>query len=126
MAVIDKRINIFPGDTLAIAFECRKPDTLDPLEYQRGQPVTPDSAYVRVKDQDDVWFELGGVGIEEAPMTIVPQTGNTYSDTGAIIKYTLPAIWTLVPGNYTIFATATFSDGLIRTEDKKFRVLEFR
>jgi hypothetical protein len=126
MAVPEKREQIFPGDTLPIAYECRKPDVVDPIRQDRGLPTTPDSAFVRVKDQDDEWLEIGGVGLTTVPATITPQTGETAYDTGAIISYTLPSEFTQIPGNYTMFITAIFSGDIIRTEDKKFRVLEYR
>lgn len=126
MAVPAKREQIFPGDTLPVAYECRKPDTDDPIHQSRGLPVTPDSAYVRMKDQDDAWIEIGGPGSTTAPATVIPATGATYADTGGIVKYTLPSTFTQIPGNYTLFITAIFDGDFILTEDKKLRVLEFR
>lgn len=126
MAVPEKREQIFPGDTLPVAFECRKPDPDDPIHQDRGLPTTPLSAFVRVKDQDDEWMEIGGPGSTTAPATIVPQTGVTSRDTGAIVKYTLGESFTQTPGNYTLFLTAEFEDDIVLTEDKKYRVLEFR
>lgn len=126
MAVPEKREGIFPGDTLPVAFECRQPDPTDPIHQDRGIPATPDTAFVRVKDQDDVWLELGGVGVTTVSMTITPATGITARDTGAIISYTLSSTFTQIPGNFTMYITAIFNGDLIRTVDKKFRVLEFR
>jgi hypothetical protein len=126
MAVPEQRQQIFPGDTLPVSYECRKPDVSDPIHQSRGLPTTPDFAYVRVKNQDDEWLEIGGPGIETATATIMPQTGTNPQDTGGIIKYTLPSEFTEIPGNYTLFTTAVFDGEIILTEDKKFRVLEYR
>jgi len=120
------REGIFIGDTLPVAYECRRPDPIDPLHYQNGVPATPISATVKVIDQDETWLPLGGPGTTEADMEITPATGVTRQDTGAIIKYTLPSSFTVVEGNYTMFITATFDNGVILTEDKKFRVLPYR
>ena len=92
-----------------------------------GLPATPLSAHVRLLDrQTGQFIDIGGAGDDTADATITPATGTTWSDKGAIVKYTLPAEFTEESGDFTLLTTAVFADGVILTEDRVFKVLEFR
>ena len=117
---------IFPGDTLPIAYECRKPDP-DNDRNTAGLPATPDSAYVRLLNrQTGIFVEIGGPGDDTVDAEITPATGTSYMDKGAIVRYTLPSTYTQEPGDYTLYMTAVFADGAILTEDRLFKVNEYR
>lgn len=124
MADIEK---IFQGDTLPVSYECRRPDPDDPIRYSGGWPATPVSAYARVRDTlSEVFLEIGGPGVITAPCTIEPATGSSRNDRGALVNFVVSSEFTQVPGTYVLYITAEFSDGAILTEDRKYRVNEFR
>lgn len=111
---------IFVGDSFAVLYEVRQ---LDPDNKMRpeGTPIDPLTAFVRCKnDSAEDLFLLTGTE-EEAPMEIEPSTANR----GALISYTLPAIFTDTPGNYEMFITATFTDGDVVTQNRRFQVMGF-
>lgn len=109
-----------------MAYECRQPDEDDPRNTG-GLPATPDSAYVRLLNrQTGEFVEIGGVGDDTVPAQIDPATGTTARDKGAIIRYTLPAEFTAQAGDFTLLTTAVFADGAVLTEDRIFKVLEYR
>lgn len=117
---------IFPGDTFPVAFECRQPDTENPRNVS-GLPDQPILAHVRVLNkQAGEFLALGGVGVEEASAVIEPKTGDLMADKGAIIRYTVDSAFTQTPGDFVLLMTAEFSDGAILTEDRQYKVNEFR
>lgn len=120
------KIRIFPGDTLPIAYECRRPDVAN-YRNTIGLPDQPVSATVRILNkQTGEFIDIDGVGVTVAPCTITPKTGTESTDTGAIVRYTVEADLTQTPGDYTLLMTAVFADGAILTEDKRYKVNEFR
>lgn len=111
---------------MPIAYECRKPDPNDERNTA-GLPATPTEAYVKLLDrQTGEFIEIGGPGEDSVPATIDPATGTEWNDLGAIIRYTLPSEFTTEPGDYTLFTTAVFDNGTILTEDKVFKINEYR
>lgn len=121
-----EREKIHPGDTLPVTFEMRRRDPTN-RNNSEGVPATPVSAYARLLDKGvGTFIEIGGPGELTAPCTIEAQTGATSRDRGGLVSYTLTSEFTTIPGNYTIYITATFADGVILTEDKVFQILEFR
>lgn len=124
-AIADKE-KIFVGDTFPVAYEMRKPDTVD-TRNTLGLPAQPSSAYARLYDrQIGDFLPIGGTGVFQVPVTIEPKTGDLKTDRGAILKYTVPTTFTQNPGTYTLWITAVFADGAILTEDRPFQVLEPR
>lgn len=123
---MSERERIFQGDTLPIVYETRKPNPDDPRD-SRGLPVTPSSAVARLFDrQGQTFLPVGGGTVITAACTIEPQTGPEEQDRGALVSYTVPAQFTAVPGDYSLYITATFPDGAVLTEDRQFKILEFR
>ena len=123
--MVDKE-KIYPGDTMSVAYEMRKPDPNDDRNTA-GLPATPTSAFVKLLDrQSGEFVELGGTGVDEVDATIEAATGEAWNDKGAIIRYTLPSAFTQTPGDFTLLVTAVFENGTILTEDKIFKVLEYR
>jgi hypothetical protein len=118
-----EREKIFPGDTLPVSYECRLPDPADNRNTY-GLPAEPSDAFARLKDQDDVFLELGGPGSITGPVEIIPPTGTTSRDTGALLNYTVNEDFTQEPGDYTLYITAIYPNGTVRTEDRRFKILE--
>lgn len=112
-----QKINIYVGDSFAVLYEVRQLNPNNKMQSE-GSPTDPLTAFVRCKnDASDDLFLLTGTE-EEAPMLIEPST----ADRGAILSYLLPAIFTDTPGNYEMFITATFSDGDVITQNRRFTV----
>lgn len=117
---------IYSGDTLPVAYECRKPNEDDPND-SRGLPVTPISAIARVFNSTlGLFLEIGGVGVDFEPCTIEVQEGLTASDRGGVVRYTVEAVNTMEPGDYTLFITSTFGDGNVLTENRRYKIEEYR
>lgn len=120
-----EREKIFPGDTLPVEYECRLPDPTDNRNSE-GLPAQPDEAFARLMNQEGDMLEVGGPGSIIAPVEIVPKTGDTARDTGALLRFTVSEDFTQEPGDFTLYITAVYGNGVVRTEDKKFKVLEMR
>ncbi len=120
-----ERDKIFPGDTLPVEYEMRKPDPDSPNDAH-GLPANARNAYVRLMDETGTFIPLGAAGALSAPAEITPATGTTRNDTGSIIRYVLGDTFTQTPGRYTLYTTAEFADGSRLTEDRKFTILEMR
>lgn len=117
---------IFPGDTLPVVYETRKPDEED-KRNTNGLPADATSAFIRLLDrQTGEFIEIGGPNITTTEADIDPATGMTADDRGSLVRYTLPSQFTQTPGDYTLLITGVFPDGSILTEDRVFKVLEFR
>lgn len=71
-------------------------------------------------------LDLGGPGSVIAPVEVVAKTGDTARDTGALLRFTVSEDFTQEPGDFTLYITAVYGNGVVRTEDKKFKVLEMR
>ncbi len=111
---------------MPIAYECRKPDP-DNDRNTAGLPATPSSATVRLLNrQTGVFVDIGGAGDDTVDATIEAATGSTWQDKGAIVRYTLPSTFTTEPGDYALYVTAVFPDGAILTEDRLFKINEYR
>lgn len=121
-----ERERIFPGDTLPVTYECRKPNP-DDRDDSRGLPATPDSAFVRLFNrQTGEFVDIGGPGDTTAPATITPATGAEPENVGALVSYTVGSEFTQEPGDYALMITSVFPGGAILTEDKIFKINEFR
>jgi hypothetical protein len=117
---------IYGGDTLPVAYECRMPNE-EAENDSRGLPATPISAIIRIYNTTiGEFLEIGGVGVSYVNATIEPAEGSLPSDRGAVIRYVVPSVLTQEPGDYTLFMTATFSGGIVLTENRKYKVEEFR
>jgi hypothetical protein len=110
------KIEVWQGDTVPVAYECREPDPDDPHNTE-GILVEPASATARLYDRSEGEFmDLGGVGDITADATV----------DGAVIRYTVPSAFTQTPGDYVLYITAQFSDGNTLTEERRIKVLEYR
>lgn len=120
-AVSDKqKINIYVGDSFAVLYEIRQLNPNNKMQPE-GVPADPLTAFVRCKnDSSDELFLLTGTEAE-APMLVELAT----ADRGAYISYTLPPTFTDTPGNYELFVTATFADGDVVTQNRRFTVKAF-
>lgn len=108
---------LYVGDSFAVIYEVRQFDPANKLRPE-GTPTDPLTAFVRCKnDASDDLFLLDGTN-EEVAMLIEPST----SEYGAFLTYTLPSVFTDTPGNYELFITATFSDGDVVTQNRRFTV----
>ena len=120
---------IYQGDTFPVKYECRKPN-LEDTRDSRGLPATPISASIRVYDSiNSAFLELGGPGVYDVDAEITAATGTDAGDLGAMVTYTLPATFTQVSGDYTLFLTAEFADSptnVILTENRRYKVEEYR
>jgi len=117
---------IYSGDTLPVAYETRKPNEDDPND-SRGLPVTPIAAIATVYNSTvGEFLEIGGVGILFDTCTIEPQEGIAPSDKGGVIRYVVKADVTSEPGDYTLFIKAEFTGDIILTENRRFKVEEYR
>jgi len=122
LAIRDK---IFPGDTLPVEYELRKPDPAYPNDAH-GIPATVLYAFARLMDESGEYVPLGGGGTIPAAADVTPPTGTTASDTGSIVRFVVTDDFTQTPGRFTLYVTAEFADGSRLTEDRKFTVLEMR
>ncbi len=120
-----EREKIFKGDTFPITMEVRRPDESSSYNTE-GIPAQPDRAFARVVEgQTSQFLQLGGPGILEVPVAIIPMT----STKGALLKYTVPKGFTQTPGDYILLISAVWgvgADELIVTEDRRYRVLDYR
>jgi hypothetical protein len=109
-----------------VSFEARKTDP-DNQDLSYGLPASVVSATAKMLDSTlGTFIDLGGLGVKEVPCSIVPPTGETVSDTGAIISFLLSPPFTATPGDYVLFIRCIFDNGVILTEDRKVKVNEFR
>lgn len=114
------RPKIFPGDTFPVVYEARQVDQQN-FGNVDGLPEAVVSATAKVRSlNDDAWLELGGVGVTEVEIDVVPPNG----DIGAMLSYTIPSAFT-VEGDYYIYITAVFGDEEVFTINRKFTVMEF-
>jgi hypothetical protein len=118
-----EREKIFPGDTFPVSYECRMPDP-DDNRNTYGLPAEPESGFARLKNDQDEFLELGGPGSIIGAVEIVPKTGQTEHDKGALINYTVSEDFTQTPGDYVLYITAVYENGIVRTEDRRYKVLD--
>jgi hypothetical protein len=117
---------IYPGDTLPVAYECRMPDEDNP-NNSNGLPATPTIAVARVFNSTvGEFLEIGGPGVFEDAVAIEAQEGNGQYDKGGVLRYTVDSVFTVDPGDYTLFITATFANGVKLTENRKYKIEEYR
>jgi hypothetical protein len=89
-----------------------------------GLPAEPESGFARLKNDQDEFLELGGPGSIIGAVEIVPKTGQTEHDKGALINYTVSEDFTQTPGDYVLYITAVYENGIVRTEDRRYKVLD--
>ena len=107
-------------------YEVRKPNPDNPNDSY-GLPTPVSSAFARILDGlSGEFIEIGGPGVLTETVTITQPTGTTASDKGAILTYKVKSDHTQEPGDYTLLITAVFQDGSRLTEDRRYKILEFR
>lgn len=120
------RTTIYVGDSFPVSYECRRPDPSGGLGGSFGLPDEPIDARAEVKRRDGTSVALGGTGVFVVTPDIIPKTGTTASDRGALINYIVLPIHTQIAGDYTLYITGIFEDGAILTEERRFKVREKR
>jgi hypothetical protein len=116
------RTTIYTGDSFPVSYECRRPDPDGGMGGSFGLPDEPDEARAELKNRAGEAVELGGAGVFVVPAEIIPKTGNTVQDRGAIINFTVQPIFTQEAGDFTLYITGVFADGAILTEERRFKV----
>lgn len=123
------RETFFPNDIPILVFEARRPD-VERFDDPDGVPAQP--VNVETRFYNGTSGEMVGVdGSETIPLgaegSLLYMTAmNEDEDRGALIYVTIPQEVTSVAGNYTLFITTEYGDGLRITQDQRIRVSEYR
>ena len=123
------RETFFPNDIPILIFEARRPP-IDRFDDPDGVPAQPLDVETRIfNTTSGEMVEVDG----EETIHLGPEGSLLYmsamdedSDRGALIYVTIPVEVTSVAGNYTLFITTTYGDGLRITQDQRVRVSEYR
>lgn len=112
---------INPGDTFEVVYEARQFPQAVSMSND-GEPANVESAYIRLtSDSIDGFVPIGGVDEFTLPMNIEPSSGTR----GSLLTVSVPGSFLVQSGNYKLYVTATFLDGIQVTETRRFRVQDF-
>lgn len=123
------RETFFPNDRPILVYEARRP-SIDRFDDPDGIPAQPTDVELRIFDgtsglmvvvNNDTVIKLGAVGT-----TLFMTDMNVDEDRGALIYVGIPGEVADVPGNYTLYITTTYGDGLRITHDQKVQISEYK
>lgn len=121
------RETFFPNDQPHLVYEVRRP-SLSRFDDPDGVPAEPTDVVVRIFNATTgemvlidgfADFDLLSAYIDMTPM-------NEATDTGAMIEIIVPPEVASEPGNYTLYISTEFVDGLRITTDQRVQISEYR
>lgn len=122
------RETFFPGDRPHLVYEARRP-SLSRFDDPDGIPAEPIGVVVRIFNGTDGQLVQFAGGITELDLLsgyIEMTPMNEAEDVGAILTIIVPAEVADVPGNYTLYISTEYEDGLLVTTDQRVQISEYR
>lgn len=122
------RETFFPGDRPHLVYESRRP-SLSRFDDPDGIPAEPTDVVVRVYNGTDgqlVEFDGGVTDLDLLSGYIEMIPMNEDEDIGAILTIIVPPEVADSPGNYTMYISTEFPDGLRVTSDQRIQISEYR
>jgi hypothetical protein len=124
-----ERETFFINDRPIMVYECRRPSTTA-FNDPDGLPAQPTDAEIRIYNTTNGDFvevdgsDVIGLGPEGSAlyMTEMDET----EDRGALLYVKLPDEMASVSGNYTVYITTVYADGLRITHDQRVQIAEYR
>jgi hypothetical protein len=123
------RETFFPNDRPILVFEARRP-SIERFDDPDGVAAQPDDVEMKIFDG------TSGEMVEVDGSTIIPlgiagsnlfmTSMDIETDRGALIYVAIPGEVADVPGNYTLYITTTYGDGLRITHDQKVQISEYK
>ena len=123
------RETFFPNDRPILVYEARRP-SVDRFDDPDGVPAQPSNVELRifngttgemVEVDGETVINNGSVGSYLFKSNMDPD-----QDRGALIYVSIPGEVADVPGNYTLYITTVYGDGLRITHDQKLQISEYR
>ena len=123
------RETFFPNDRPILVYEARRP-AIDRFDDPDGVPAQPTDVELKIFNgtsgemvvvEGSTTIPLGTTG-----STVFMQSMDVENDRGALIYIAVPAEVADVPGNYTLYITTEYGDGLRVTHDQKLQISEYR
>ena len=126
---MSERETFFIDDRPILVYESRRPSTTN-FSDPDGVAAQPTDVEVRIFNGTSGemvlvdGFDTIPLGIEGSLLYMVPM--DEANDQGALIYVTLPPEMTGETGNYTIYITTEYEDGLRITHDQRVQISEYR
>lgn len=123
------RESFFIGDLPILVFECRRPNP-DRMEDPDGIPSEPINAFAKYySTTDGDIVEVDGndtipLGVEGDALWMLEM--DELEDRGALMYVHIPEEVTELEGNYTLYLTTIYDDGLKITHDQKINISGYR
>jgi hypothetical protein len=123
------RETFFPNDTPILVYEARRPDIHRSDDFD-GIPAQPDDVWMQIfSGTDGTLLEIdGSTTIPLGPegtylyMSAMDET----EDRGAYIYVRVPEDMSANPGNYTLYITSEYADGMRITHSQRIQISEYR
>lgn len=123
------RETFFPNDIPILIFETRRPDPLR-FEDPDGVPAEPTDVEVRFfNGTNGALTMINGsevVYLDPLEPLLRLEPMNAEEDRGALLYVTIPQEVTGTSGNYTLYITTIYGDGLRITQDQRLQIMEYR
>lgn len=123
------RETFFPNDRPILVYEARRP-SIERFDDPDGIPAQPTDVQLRIFDgTSGTMVSVGGttvITLGVAGTTLFMTSMDEVNDRGALIYVGIPGEVADVPGNYTLYITTTYGDGLRITHDQKVQISEYK
>lgn len=123
------RETFFPNDRPILVYEARRP-SIDRFDDPDGVPAQPTDLELRIFNGTSGTMvlvegsEVVPLGVSGDTLFMTPMDAE--NDRGALIYIAIPGEVADVPGNYTLYITTEYADGLRLTHDQKLQISEYR
>lgn len=123
------RESFFIDDLPILVFECRRPNP-DRMEDPDGVPAEPINAFAKYySTTDGTLIEVNGsdtIPLGSIGDALWMEEMDDLLDRGAFLHVHIPDEVTELEGNYTLYLTTVYDDGLKITHDQKITISGYR